>query len=661
MSNDTPNADPSSSKPPSVIGNLANLKDGEIVLPQFFIKRSDGLFVDLSKLDSSASFQMAVDRAFSANTYFTGLNYGFFSKLLYDFDPKDTLALKAASDSSSLLRFALDIAAFHDERRSLYKTVKITNGEAEYYFEAVYLENISEEPIYENGEIVRMAKKSTLEPASLTFDEFVADMWSKGVHFGIDADTVRAAIKSGKTGRVIIARRREAVLGKAADIQELADEIHRDDAPKILPDGRVDLTQFKNRFPQIKQGSRLIKKIPMVLGTPGFELSGAIIEPPIPKDLNLAALAGPGTAIVIDRFGECIVAQQDGFLNLDPQTSQISLIEKIISREGVSASTTGDLILTGDEFEGHGEVQENRLLEGNHITIHANVYGTVSSRGGNILLKRNLVGGMATNQDGNITVEGIASNAVVQTKKGEITLKRAENCAIVGTRVNIEMASNCEILADEATITEAEGCAVVAKTLNIGKAGPRKQSEMLVFVLVPDSDKTDQKLAGLKTKIDEFELTIKAKVQESEKITSQPEVKNYLVIGTKLKKNEITLSPEQMANFQKLTALVGPTLKTLNKVRAEFTALQTAQSSLVAQAATLKEEKKEAGIGISCAIAEVTGETVVRTMKFSQDGDSLYNLPPKNLKAKLRSSAATGERLFTGRSGSLNWKPPVTD
>ena len=44
-------------------------------------------------------------------------------------------------------------------------------------------------------------------PASLDLDEFIADMWSKGIRFGIDVAAVRAAIASGKSERVIVAQR----------------------------------------------------------------------------------------------------------------------------------------------------------------------------------------------------------------------------------------------------------------------------------------------------------------------------------------------------------------------------------------------------------------------------------------------------------------------
>jgi len=648
--------------PQSVIGNLADLHEGQIALPRFFTKRDNGLFVDLTRLESTGDLKTAVDRIFSSDAYFLDLDYERFSKLLFGADPSEAGKAEKDGKATSLIRFASDIVAFPTPRRALYKGVKISNGVAEYFFEQVYLESVVDEPIIgEDADgakvVVGFEKKITSERAALTFDEFVADLWLKGIHFGIDAAAVRAAIKSGETGRIIIAQRQDALLGKSADIQELAEEIHRDDAPRMLPDGRVNLRQFQNRFPQINKGVRLIKKIPLVLGTTGYEISGNPIEPPIPKDFDLAALSGPGTAVEINREGEFIVSKQDGFLNLDTQTNQISITEKIINRDGVSVKTTGDLVLTGDEYEEHGEVQEKRLIEGNNIVMHADVFGTVASRGGTVLLKRNLVGGTATNREGDITVLGVASSAVVQTKNGTITMKRAENCVLIGTRVSVEQASNCDILADEVNITEAAGCAIVAKVITLANAGSRKQSEMLVFVPVPDLAEFDRKIGVIKDKIEEIDQTVNKKSQALESATSQTEVKKYLMVAGKLKKGEITLTPEQRGSLQKLAATVNPMLRLVARVNAEIKESIEEKGELAAQLALLSEHRTAAESGASCSIANITGEILVRTLKITPENEAfLYDLPPKNLKATLRGSSMTGERIYAGHSGSLDWK-----
>jgi hypothetical protein len=138
-------------------------------------------------------------------------------------------------------------------------------GKAEYYFEPVVLTD----PADPDGPGV---------PAQLDPDEFVADMWGKGIRFGIDMAAVRAAIGAGRAERINVARRLDPLAGTDAQIIEVSAELHRSDAPRQLANGKLDLMAFQNRFPQIKQGVRLLKKVPRQAGKTGFELSGLPLE-----------------------------------------------------------------------------------------------------------------------------------------------------------------------------------------------------------------------------------------------------------------------------------------------------------------------------------------------------------------------------------------------
>lgn len=635
----------SSDKPHSIIGNSAGLTKGQIELPSFILARSDGIFVDLSRLESSQDFHVAVDKIFSSDAYFLDLDYERFSKLLYSADPSDA-GLGKGDEPESMIRFAADVVAFRPARRALYKAVKIGGGEALYLFEKVYVETAIN------------AQETSLVQTRLSFDEFVADMWLKGVRFGIDTAAVKNAINTGDSGRVTVARRLEKVHGKDAELKELAKEIRRDDAPKKLADGRVNLQQFKNRFPQIKNGVKLIQKIPMVMGINGYEISGVAHVPPMPKDINLTSLAGPGTAVVLGNEGEeVIVSQCDGFLSIDTRSNQISITDKIVSLEGVSAKTTGDLVLTGSEFEEHGEVQEKRRIEGQNITLHANVFGTISSRGGKILLKKNLVGGEAINREGDIEVNGLASSAYLQTANGAITMQRAESCVIVGTRVNIEFASNCEIVADEVTIKTAEGCAIVAKVIEIESAGQRKQSEMLLFMPVPDLADINQKIRSTKVKIDELVLSISSDSQKLESTTSQADYKKYVFIADKLKSGEIKLTLEQATPMQNLASIVSPMLKLVAEINASIKQSLAQKSELEESILHLLKIKDAAEGSVSCSIAMINDEILVRTIVSTSESEAALRAhAPQNLKSTLRGGTMQGDRIFAGSVGSLQWK-----
>ena len=630
------------------------------------MKCDEGLLADLSRLDSSASFTLFVERVFSSGSCFSDLDYTRFLELLYGYPPEKISAAAnalTAAGKSPLIRFAADIVAFDPERRALYKTARIADSVAEYVFEPVMLERMVVEPFFGEGEngnppAERQEMKTVSERTSLAFDEFVADMWSKGIRYGIDAAAVRGAIDSDAVGRVVVAKALEPVPGKDAEIQEQMEGLHRDDAPKELANGKVDLRQFKNHFPQVGKGARLLKKIPRTLGVPGRMVDGTRVEPPLPNDFDLAALAGLGTQLEHGSEGEFIVAGMNGFLRLDTQTNLIAVTEKIINQGGVSARTTGNLHLTCDEFEEHGEIQEKCIVEGKNITVYADVFGTVISSGGNIQLKQNLMGGAATNHDGDITIDGLVSGAVVYAKNGTVTINRAENSIIVGKHVTIESAAKCDISGDDVAVESSAGCAIAGKSVRLVTAGSRQERETVVSMLVPDLSGFDQESSAIRKKIEEVESAIirKRREAEAEVAAAQGEAKSYLVLEAKLRKKEITLTPEQMANWQKLAARVAPGLKVLNKLNGEVQLLQTEKETYEGRRAALMQYKQDASAGISCSIRESHGDTLVRAMKTKPSAVLLADLEPKQLKAQLLSPSLPADRLLSGEGGPFEWR-----
>jgi hypothetical protein len=604
--------------------------DGD--LPSAIVKRDGGVFFDAKA--TALACQAAVNQVFLGSAYFAGLDYQVFIRALYNCGPE----LPDGMKDLPLLRFADSVQPFHAPRRELYKSVKIINGEAEYYFEPVFFEVEDMPP----------------QPARLKFDEFVSDMWVKGIRFGIDAPAVRDAIDSGKVSRIIVARRLNATPGRDAAIVEVSPDIHRSNAPKELAGGRLDLHQFQNRFPQVKANVKLLRKVPRAPGVRGFELSGIVLEPPLPRDIELDSVAGAGTVIENLPDGEYLVSGVEGFLSVDAGSKRLSIGPKIISREGVSARTTGNLVLTG-EYEEFGEVQEQRLVEGGNITIHGDVFGNINSRGGDITLNRNLIGGTATNADGDIRLKGVGSGAVLQTKKGEVHMARAESCIISGTRVVIGEASNCEIMAEEVVIKVAEGCAIAARKIDIVKAGPRKQSEMLLFPLVPDTSKYDKKIVELGAQVAQLEKEAQRRKAEIDAVTEQAEVRNYLTLATRVRKQEVVLTPEQEPLFHKMAAAVGPSLKAVAKLSLNLKAVQVQVQQAQEQVDLVQRQKMAVVSGSRCKVIMIDGDTIVRSMKFNPDMGAPYDLAPKELKAKVRATTSGLNAIFVGSSGSVDW------
>ncbi|WP_371859641.1 flagellar assembly protein A [Pseudoduganella namucuonensis] len=601
-------------------------------LPSSLVQRADGVYFRGDA--TAAASQAAVNHVFLGNGYFTGLDYAVFIRALYNAGAE----LPDNVKGKPLIRFADGIAPFPPERRELYKSVKIINGEAEYYFEPVFF----------------FAPDMPPQPARLIFEEFVADMWVKGIRFGIDAPAVRATIAAGRVTRLIAARRLAATPGRDAAIVEVSQSLHRSNAPREMANGRFDLNTFQNRFPQVPPHVKLLRKVPMVAGIRGYELSGIPLEAPQPRDIDLASVAGPGTLVETVNGVEFLVSAVEGFISVDG-SKKISIGPKIISREGVSVRTTGNLQLTG-EYEEFGEVQEQRSVDGGSITIHGDVYGNINSRGGVINLQRNLMGGAATNVDGHINVKGVASNAVLQTKQGDVVLGRAESCIISGTRVVIGEASNCEIMADEVVIKNASGCAIAARRIEIGSAGPRKQIEMLLFPMVPDTAKYDKAIAEYEEKAARHGAVAARHKADIDAITNEPDVRNYLTLATRVRKQEVVLTPEQLALFQKMAVQVGPALRSVGKLSLSAKEAQGLQAQTREQAAAVLRQK-EALLGEGrCVVKLVEGETVVRTMLYNPDHGAAYDLAPREIKSRLRATASRVAAIFSGSSGSVDWR-----
>jgi uncharacterized protein (DUF342 family) len=597
-------------------------------------KRHDGVYADPAVLGTT--LVAAIDSIFRGGHYLAGIDYPVLMKALFGHGPE----LPKGPDGALQARIAADILPFEPSRRELYRSVKIGGGRAEYYFEPVWLAD-SGDP------------DGPGQPGRLDLDEFVADMWLKGIRFGIDIEAVRAAIDTGKAERVTVAKRLDPEPGQDARIAEVSDDIHRNNAPRQLPNGRLDLNSFQNRFPQIQPGVRLLQKIPPTEGAQGFEMAGTPLPPTPGRDLELGEYAGEGTKVERLPEGEFLVSQQAGFLNVEASTSRISVGAKIVSRDGVSAKTTGNLQLTGD-YEEFGEVQEKRVIEGEGITVHGDVYGNLVSRGGTILLHANLVGGSAHNKRGDIRVRGVASAAVVQAEDGAVVLERAENCVVSGTRVEILHAINCEVIGDEVHIVQSEGSAIAGRRVTVEFSLPRKQVESLVFVLRPEGAQVEEVIAAVGARLAQFgELAVRHKAHV-DGLTSQPEVRRYMMLASKLRKKEINFTPEQARQFQRMGQDVAPALKAIGEASAKARQLETDLEQGRKLLADLERQRSDASCVSTVTLHQVQGDTQVRVLGFSPAAGAPYIIAPRGIKTRLR-GPQTGELLFAGTQGSFAW------
>lgn len=642
----------------SNVGNLADLKEGEVLLPAYLTKQKGGVFVDLSLFPVGGGFEVFIDRLFGNGSRFAGLDYHLLMGLLYDYD-----AILDVHGISAKLKLADDVVIFLPQRKPLYKAVKIDAGCscAEYFFEPVMLEIVTEEPLYGPPDadgvapIIGATPKSEFKPTELDIDEFVADMWLKGVRFGVDVGAVAGVIARRETARMTIAVQLDAAEGSDAEIEEACSVLHRDNSPKIMLNGQADLRKFQNRFPQIEMDTRLLKKKQRVLGKHGYKVSGVAIEPEIPKDIDLFPLAGPGTRVEKQDGSEYILANRDGFLSLDVLSNNISVTEKIENKGGVSIKTTGDLSLSGNEFIEHGEVQEGRSVEGKNMTFRSDVYGDIVSQGGLILLEGNLSNGSARSHGGNVTSNGRAFNSTIQAWEGKVAVKYAESCVILGESVEIERAVNCEIIAENVQIDIAEGCGIAGKSVQIKSSRSCRGKQTAVSMLLPDLAALDTQITQAGKAITGCEAIIAATEQGRALIKSDAEIAKYLAMATSIQNGTVKLNAAQQDNWQKMVAKFAKVNSAIAKLNADMQEQLSRVQAFQRERAYLLEAREKYGAGIHCGIGEIAGDTMVRSMVASKGVAEFHKMAASEIRIKLREQGLQRERIYTNSVNTLDW------
>lgn len=641
------------------IGNVIGLEGGEVLLPDFVALGEDGLCVSLSSTADSEQLRRFVDRVYSAGACFAGLDYEVLSKLLY---PKEQAGIAVAQPAKGKQRIADGIRGISPERRDLYKGVKSLSGgmQIEYLFEPVFIERVIEVPIPgedDNGQphVKGHGQQALREPTKLDIDEFVAAMWLQGLRSGIDIQAVKAAIEGNGVARVAIARRIDPTPGTDAGVMEKTASLHRDDSPFVQANGRVDLSQFKNHFPQVKAGTCLLQKIPRQLGIVGYATDGSLLEPEVPRDLELEELAGFGTRIERTAKGEFLLAARDGFLNIDKATRQISIAEKIINREGVSIRTTGNLTLAGDKYEEFGEVQERRVVDGKHMSFHADVFGNILSDGGHVHLMANLCGGSVKNPNGLVQIDQRASQATIDARGGEVRIQVAEGVAIVAERVRIERAVACDIVAEFVEIDDAAACTIAARHTRVSRAGVYRDIETVVHVCIPDFSELNKHRVKLLKKIQGLDERQASKLALFERRNAVPEIKNFFSTDGRIRSGEYKLSPEQQMQWHNAAQRLAKPLLEIKSLQQDIEAIDAVLSEDRKQLAEMDALREAAATNTGCDVGQIAGGLLVQTQAI-EPGEVVYpDCDASEIKRRLRDPRAIRERLFRGSSGKYSW------
>jgi hypothetical protein len=282
------------------------------------------------------------------------------------------------------------------------------------------------------------------------------------------------------------------------------------------------------------------------------------------------------------------------------------------------------------------------------------VFGRLVSRGGNILLHANLVGGSAHNKHGDIRVLGMASGAVLQADDGAVVLERAENCVVSGSRITIAHAINCDVIGDEVNIGQSEGSAIAGRRVTVEFALPRKQDESLIYVLRPDGAKVEEVMSAVGARLAQVEQLAAQHKAQMDGLTAAPDARRYLMLASRLRKHEISFTPEQARQFQRMGQDVAPALKAIGEVSARIKQCEADLEQGRQLMAKLERQRSDAASISVVAVHLVQGDTQVRVLGFSPAAGTPYMIAPREIKARLR-GPQSGELLFSGAQGSFAW------
>jgi hypothetical protein len=127
-----------------------------------------------------------------------------------------------------------------------------------------------------------------------------------------------------------------------------------------------------------------------------------------------------------------------------------------------------------------------------------------------------------------------------------------------------------------------------------------------------------------------------------------------MLLATRVRRNEITLTPEQVPHFQKIALAVGTELKAIGRLQSEIKAAEAEQQSGLELLAQLERQQSDNAVPCAVTVREVLGEMQVRADPFHADGSPTYDLPAREIKARLR-EVGRGALLFAGASGPFEW------
>ncbi len=265
----------------------------------------------------------------------------------------------------------------------------------------------------------------------MTKEEILTDLELSGVRYGIVDQMIDTYMSHRQfCVNVILAKATLPQEGHSAEIEYHFDT-NAQAKPEIKEDGTVDFRQLNN-IVHIEKGTCLATLTPMVLGTPGKDVCGKVIQP---KKVKNAALKY-GKNISISEDGLHIYSNVSGHVSLTDETVFVSNTYEVPADVDTSTGNIdydGDISINGNVITGFqvkatgdiyvkGAVEGAELIAGGDIILNRGIQGMERGylkAGGNIVSK--FIENSTVVAGGYVTADAIMHSKV--TAKGDIQVK----------------------------------------------------------------------------------------------------------------------------------------------------------------------------------------------------------------------------------------------
>jgi hypothetical protein len=220
---------------------------------------------------------------------------------------------------------------------------------------------------------------------TVSTEDVLKALRAKGVVLGVDEKAVAALAANPSGPPQVVARGTPPTPGQDAWIELKFEEggglkVPQDDVQK------VDWRELSH-IPTVEAGAELAVKHPPVPGKAGQSVTGAPVEPPAPKDVELCAGEGcevvDGLRVVATRSGRPTVAR-----------GCIEVLPILVQDRGVNLAS-GNIKFSGDVVV-KGNVEDTMTVQaGGNIEVKGSATHAFLMAGGQIVVRDNMIGGLA--------------------------------------------------------------------------------------------------------------------------------------------------------------------------------------------------------------------------------------------------------------------------